>query len=222
ERTEQFIRDKNVGGPDAEKLRFESAAAAYREFAKDRKKFEEQFREDQFKQASEILSLEQSINDAYRVRMGLGKETVADQVQIAELLKTAAGEGPSGFGVGLSKKEQAEVTKDLIDRQQKLIELTTQPGGEIAAAGKILELKKQSLGIAEKIGDLRFELSRQIYQAESEYQDKLYEQRKKQFDEIHSTTQGLLHTLFTNPRSFGGQLGSTLRDATLRPVENAL
>jgi len=53
-------------------------------------------------------------------------------------------------------------------------------------------------------------------------EEKIAELNRRQFDEIKGKTQGLLHTLFTNPRSFAGQLKTTLRDAVLHPIEDRL
>lgn len=44
----------------------------------------------------------------------------------------------------------------------------------------------------------------------------------KQYDEIKGKTEGLLHTLFTNPQGFGSQLKTTVRDAALKPIEDKL
>jgi hypothetical protein len=48
------------------------------------------------------------------------------------------------------------------------------------------------------------------------------EDRQHQLQEIEKATSGLAHTLFTKPGDFPKQLGSTVRDATLKPVEEGL
>ena len=144
--------------------------------------------------------------------------------------------GAAGPPPGPDARQQAELTKDMLAQESRRIELLSGPGGELAAAHQILDLKKQSLAIDEglaeqeaqsitnqldrdrKIFDIRLEYSRQVYDAESQYQDKLLEQQKQ----VAETAAGLYHTLFTNPKQFGPQLASTLKEAALKPVDQAL
>ncbi len=58
--------------------------------------------------------------------------------------------------------------------------------------------------------------------ARREYDETRAREVRNQLDSIKQETQGLLHTLFTNPAGFGGQLKTTLRDAALKPIEGAM
>lgn len=142
----------------------------------------------------------------------------------------------SGTPPGPSSKQQAELTKDMLSQESKRIELMAGPGGELAAARQIIDLKKQALAIdeqqaeleaqsitdefqrAQKIYDIRLEYARQVYDAESQYQDKLLEKQK----ELAQLTAGLYHTLLTNPSQFPKQLENTVKEAALKPVTQTL
>lgn len=152
------------------------------------------------------------------------------ELSIATLTKNS-GSGPSGFGP-ISAKDQAEISKDILSRQIRIIELTTGPGGELEAAAKILSIKKETIAIdvqsaidetaaikdrfqrEKKIQEIQIQGARQVYEARSEYEEKIFEQRKR----IAGQIEPLVNTLFTNPGNFGSQLGSTLKAAALKPI----
>jgi hypothetical protein len=60
------------------------------------------------------------------------------------------------------------------------------------------------------------------FDAEMDRQQALADHQVKLFEEIKGKTEGLLHTLFTDPKNFGKQLESTVRNAALRPIEDRL
>ncbi len=66
------------------------------------------------------------------------------------------------------------------------------------------------------------ELQRQIDDAHEDRVMKLIETQKREMDEIQNKASGLFHTLFTKPQDFGKQLGSTLKEAALKPVTEGL
>lgn len=70
--------------------------------------------------------------------------------------------------------------------------------------------------------NLRLQYATEVNGVEQEYIQQQANEWRKQFDEIKGKTEGLLHTLFTNPKGFGSQLTSTLRDAALKPIESGL
>ena len=51
---------------------------------------------------------------------------------------------------------------------------------------------------------------------------KLMEIQKRQMEEIQNKASGLFHTLFTKPQDFGKQLGSTVKEAVLKPITEGL
>jgi hypothetical protein len=80
---------------------------------------------------------------------------------------------------------------------------------------------------------LAAEAQKQLYTDLAQAQDELDEKRaeaerkhaeelQREVDEIQKTASGLLHTLFTKPADFPKQLGSTLREAALKPVTEGL
>jgi hypothetical protein len=80
---------------------------------------------------------------------------------------------------------------------------------------------------------LAAEAQKQLYTDLSAAQDELDEKRaqaeqkrteevQRQVDEIQKVSTGLFHSLFTKPGDFPKQLGSTIRNATLKPIEEGL
>jgi hypothetical protein len=82
----------------------------------------------------------------------------------------------------------------------------------------ILDVTRDAAQVAEIKAKADLESAQVRYGAE----EKIAELQRKEFDEIKGKTEGLLHTLFTNPKNFGAQLKGTLRDAMLRPIEDKL
>jgi hypothetical protein len=66
------------------------------------------------------------------------------------------------------------------------------------------------------------ELQRQIDDAHQDRVVKLLELQKREMDEIQNKAAGLFHTLFTKPQDFGKQLGSTVKEAVLKPITEGL
>ena len=80
---------------------------------------------------------------------------------------------------------------------------------------------------------LAAEAQKELYTGLAAAQDELDEKRahaeqkrteelQRQVDEIQKVSTGLFHTLFTKPGDFPKQLGSTIREATLKPIEEGL
>ena len=73
------------------------------------------------------------------------------------------------------------------------------------------------------------DLYTELAQAQDELNDKRAaaeqkhtEELQRQVDEIQKVSSGLFHTLFTKPGDFPRQLGSTVRDAALKPITEGL
>ena len=73
------------------------------------------------------------------------------------------------------------------------------------------------------------DLYTELAQAQDELNDKRAaaeqkrtEELQRQVDEIQKVSSGLLHTLFTKPGDFPKQLGSTIREAVLKPVTEGI
>ena len=80
---------------------------------------------------------------------------------------------------------------------------------------KLTELKREGI-------KSNWEYEQQILAAEREYTLETIALWDKQYDEIKSKTQGLLHAAFTNPKNFAKQFHSTIRDEALKPIEQHL
>lgn len=74
--------------------------------------------------------------------------------------------------------------------------------------------------VAEAKADAEFRKATLTEQRELTLQ--IAEIERHQFEEIKGKTEGLLHTLFTDPRNFGKQFMGTVRDAILKPIEERI
>ncbi len=124
------------------------------------------------------------------------------------------------------------------NRALRVSELSGAPEGEaIRTAYQIrIELAIELAGIEQERIDkeltsaakLRAEaegraaVEKEAAEAMEEAQLKQLEMLHKQSEEIKGTAAGLFHTLFTKPQDFGKQLGSTLKEAALKPVTEGL
>src|SRR5208283_3852258 len=82
---------------------------------------------------------------------------------------------------------------------------------ELAITGDIGKYRQESL---------QNELQMRMKIAEEENREAEDQERKVQA--LQQKTEGLLHTLFTKPGSFGAQLRGTVRDALLKPIEEGM
>jgi hypothetical protein len=114
----------------------------------------------------------------------------------------------------------AGIMADLAIRKQEAVALNAETERQLAQdyADKLINYDQLRLGNAKALKDLHDADGK----AQEEAQYKLLEMQQKQLDAIKGTTQGLLHGLFTSPSTFGKQLGDTLRDAALKPIESGL
>jgi hypothetical protein len=82
------------------------------------------------------------------------------------------------------------------------------------------ELKGSDKLVAE--AEAKRDVEKEAAEAMEQAQLKELEMLHKQSEEIKGTAAGLFHTLFTRPQDFGKQLGSTLKEAALKPVTEGL
>jgi hypothetical protein len=130
-----------------------------------------------------------------------------------------------GEGLGGLTKQPAEMVSDLHTQTSatiQLLELRTKPGGELDTAHKVAALRQSALDDELRLTDNIVHYREASLQVELDLRQKIADVQHKQLEEIKGPTQGLLHTLFTQPSSFGKQLTGTLRDAALKPVESGM
>lgn len=103
-----------------------------------------------------------------------------------------------------------------------LLELRSGDRGEMQTARDVAQVRQDAI-------EREFAMTRDLtryredsLQNELDMRVKIAEIQHKQLEEVKQETQSLLHTLFTSPSSFGKQLGTTLRDASLKPIESGL
>ena len=65
-------------------------------------------------------------------------------------------------------------------------------------------------------------VQKEIAEAQEEAAMKQLELQKQQMDSLKKESEGLWHTLLTNPRNFGKQFGSTVHEAVIKPVAEGM
>ena len=70
--------------------------------------------------------------------------------------------------------------------------------------------------------ELRIKHDKDVSDIEVQQAEHVAQKWRQQFDEVARTAQSLVHTLFIRPAEFGKQLGSTLHEATLKPITEGI
>jgi hypothetical protein len=138
-----------------------------------------------------------------------------------------------------AQRERDKLSSESFDIEAKhagkVLELSSKNegfSGELAALNQELTVKKairdQELQIKEThaylydIDDERHKNEIENLKDRYAMEEKILEVNKRETDEIKKTTEGLLHTLFTRPQDFGKQLGSTVKESLMKPIESGI
>ena len=163
---------------------------------------------------------------------GVGQESVFISPEASRNQKdygaAAAAERLKGEGDLLKRDEQFQISSIEMEHNAtiKLLELRSGKGGDIDLAREAAAIRQDALNkeyaitgdiVKLKTSSLQNELDTQVKIAEIEQQ-----KAKQQEQQIHQHAETLAHTLLTKPGQFGKQLGSTVRDAALKPVEGMM
>ncbi len=151
------------------------------------------------------------------------RDLVQRHIKMAEALglKTSGGQVATALTVEQLRIAAAQMQHDqAITRiAQETIEARKLPGGtpeeQRQREAELNRLKIEGL-------KAEGELQRQIDDAHQDRVVKLLELQKREMDEIQNKATGLFHTLFTKPQDFGKQLGSTVKEAVLKPITEGL
>src|SRR5664280_73295 len=125
-------------------------------------------------------------------------------------------------GFAAQERDQKTLAKDLLNYQEALIRLQSGPGGELETAQKIFQLRVQSADTLVEKAAVALDYLKQEAQIQTDADQKHKEELQRQQDALAQTSSGLLHTLFTKPGDFPGQLGNTIREAVLKPVTEGI
>jgi hypothetical protein len=151
------------------------------------------------------------------------RDAVQRQIKMAEALglKTAGGQIGTAATV-----EQLRVAAAQMQHDQAIAHIAQQISEARKLPSNTPEEQRQREAELNrlKIEGLKAEdeLQRQIDDAHQDRVVKLLEIQKREMDEIQNKASGLFHTLFTKPQDFGKQLGSTLKEAVLKPITEGL
>jgi len=151
------------------------------------------------------------------------RDVVQRQIKMAEALglKTAGGQVATALTV-----EQLRTAAAQMQHDQAIARITQETIDARKLSGGTPEEQRQREAELNrlKIEGIKAEgeLQRQIDDAHQDRVVKLLEIQKREMDEIQNKASGLFHTLFTKPQDFGKQLGSTLKEAMLKPITEGL
>ena len=118
------------------------------------------------------------------------------------------------------------------EHQERMIGLSAGPNDELRALHEQLAMReqiRQAQLAAMELHKGAFDLDRERFRAEMEslrdryeFEEKILELKRQQTEEVKQAVEPLVHTLLTKPGDFGRQLGDTLHEAMLKPVERGL
>jgi len=151
------------------------------------------------------------------------RDVVQRQIKMAEVLglKTAGGQVATALTVEQLRIAAAQMQHDqaIARINQETIEARKLPGGTPEEKRqREAELNRLKIEGIKAEGDLQ----RQIDDAHEDRVVKALELQKREMEEIQSKASGLFHTLFTKPHDLGKQLGSTVKEAVLKPITEGL
>lgn len=151
------------------------------------------------------------------------RDAVQRQIKMAEVLglKTSGGQVATALTVEQLRIAAAQSQHDqaIARIAQETIEARKLPGGspeeQRQREAELNRLKSEGV-------KAEGELQREIDDAHQDRVVKLLELQKREMEEIQNKASGLFHTLFTKPQDFGKQLGSTVKEAVLKPITEGL
>ena len=108
-------------------------------------------------------------------------------------------------GHGFDRGDDIDTVKQVADIREQALKW------ELALTGDIGKYRQESL---------QNELQMRMKIAEEENREA--EDQERRIEALQHKAEGLLHTLFTKPASFGTQLRGTVRDALLKPIEEGV
>ena len=171
--------------------------------------------------------------EVYKTTNKITAERVKDFLEEAKAAKQAAREVEN---IGVQSQ------RETLDREAKLAERMVGLSGA-TGVDAIRATYQIRIGLAERLAAVEQEridketdsgrkledqararaaLEKDASGAMEQAQMEQLEMLHKQSEEIKGTAAGLFHTLFTRPQDFGKQLGSTLKEAALKPVTEGL
>lgn len=132
------------------------------------------------------------------------------------------------------KRDEAQVSmiRSGAAGQARVIGAAGMPGDELATLRAQLAVRtgaaqqeydlKQSHSWLYDMEKERLALEKEMQDAGLEYEEKILELRKRQFEETQKVSAGLWNTLLTKPSDFPKQLGGTIHSAILKPITEGL
>ncbi|MCE5309379.1 MAG: hypothetical protein LLG20_17195 [Acidobacteriales bacterium] len=196
-------------------------AAANRELAKQQAEVDKQNRQMEMKAAEYAAK---QWDEVYKTLDEGSKRVIND---FKEAVKKAQDEARKRDEV------QFQTIRSAAAHQVRIIGASAMPGqDELATLRAQLavrtEAAKQEFAIKEAHSHLydmdreRMVLQKEMQDAGLEYEEKVLEMRRRQFEETAKASASLWNTLLTKPGEFPKQLGSTIHSAILKPVTEGL
>src|SRR5579885_955521 len=160
--------------------------------------------------------------EVYKEATARGKQVFEDlKQQVAQVRAELAWSDEETFGRMRAAAAHAERVLGIAGGRDDLATLREQLAIRQAVREQELAIKQQHDAIYD-VDRERFNAEMQNLQDRYEYEEKILELKRKEFDEVERTAQSLAHTLLTNPGEFGKQLASTVREAILKPITEGI
>src|SRR5579885_358060 len=160
--------------------------------------------------------------EVYKEASARGKQVFEDlKQQVAQVRAELAWSDEQAFGRMRAAASHAERVLGIAGGRDDLATLREQLAIRQAVREQELAIKQQHDAIYD-VDRERFNAEMQNLQDRYEYEEKILELKRKEFDEVERTAQSLAHTLLTRPGEFGKQLASTVREAILKPITEGI
>src|SRR5579883_2504272 len=160
--------------------------------------------------------------EVYKEATARGKQVFEDlKQQVAQVRADLARSDEETFGRMRAAGAHAERVLGIAGGRDDLATLREQLAIRQAVREQELAIKEQHDAIYD-VDRERFNAEIENLQDRYEYEEKILELKRREFDEVERTAQSLAHTLLTNPGDFGKQLASTLHEAILKPITEGI
>jgi len=123
-------------------------------------------------------------------------------------------------GVTLRRTGAADTIANRLEAERQIAQIKMNAANEEWETAKSIAASK--VDQEDALEALRIKHEGEVAAVQQQFAQEQANELRRQTDEIKNSAQGLLHTLFTSPGQFSKSLGTTLRDATLKPIENGL
>lgn len=171
----------------------------------------------------------QALQDSNRdLTEGLISSSTFVSPEASRVASTGTAEQLKALGEGIIKRQQdgdaqhLDSLKAETDATIRILEIRTGPGGELATANQVAAVRQSAIDQEFKLtGDIT-KMRQDSLQNEIDLRLRIADIEKQRLDATRNQIEQILHTGITDPSRFASQLGTTIRGAALKPIEQGL